>query len=379
MAERDNAQERTERATPKRLQEAREQGQIPRSRELATAAVMISAAVGLMFLGEQMMREGSGLFARYLSIDPRGLAHPSQLPVILGVALWDSVRLLIPLLLVLAAAAVLGPAALGGWSFSAKAMAFKPEKLDPIKGLGRIFSARGLMELAKALAKFLVVGGVAAVVLWSMSDELLHLGLQPSATGLAQTGSLYLQAFLYISAGLIVIAMVDVPFQLWDHGKQLRMTRQEVKDEMKETDGRPEVRAKIRSIQREMAQRRMMEAIPTADAVITNPTHVAVALRYDPDQMGAPVVVAKGAELVAAQIRRIARENEVPVVSSPPLARAVFHSTELGDAIPAELYLGVAQILAYVYQFKEAQTKGTSPPAVPSPQVPKEFIDKTEQ
>jgi flagellar biosynthetic protein FlhB len=270
--------------------------------------------------------------------------------------------------------ALLVPASIGGWSFSTKSLAPNLEKLDPIKGLGRIFGWRGLMELAKALAKFLLIAAVAGALIMYMAPQLLQLGDEPLRRALAHAGGILGLSFVVLSAALIVIAAVDVPFQLWQHAKQLRMTRQEVKDEFKETEGRPEVKGRIRQLQREMAQRRMMEEVPKADVVVTNPTHFAVALKYD-RKMNAPKVVAKGVDLVAANIRGIAEQHEITMFEAPPLARALYYSTDLGQEIPAGLYVSVAQVLAYVYQLKTAHGAGETAPAPPADlPVPDEFL-----
>jgi len=226
-------------------------------------------------------------------------------------------------------------------------------------------SVKGLMELLKALAKFLLVGGATAVALWTTLDDFIALNTMDLGPAVSQLGSLVGGSFVLIATTLIVVAMIDVPFQLWDHKRQLKMTRNELKEEMKDTEGRPEVKGRIRSLQREMAQRRMMEEVPKADVVVTNPTHFAVALRYDQSRMSAPKVVAKGSDLIAANIRRVAQEHDITVVESPMLARAIYFHTELGDMIPAGLYLAVAKLLAYVFQLRAYRTDGGMKPDSP--------------
>jgi flagellar biosynthetic protein FlhB len=346
------AQERTERATPRRLQQAREKGQLARSRELSTMVVLLAAAGGLFLAGGSIIGGLLGVMtdafqaSRAELLDP--LATVFKLESALGSAIWA----LLPFLAIVTIAAIAGPMLIGGWNFSTQALAFKWEKLDPIKGLGRIFSARGLVELLKALAKFSIVLVVALAFLWFNVDSILGLGGQDVNDALMNAGRLLLVAFLILSASMIVIAAVDVPFQLWDHQRQLRMTRQELRDEFKETDGSPEMKRKLREVAQEMARRRMMQEVPRADVVITNPTHYAVALRYDQDRMSAPVVVAKGKDLVALKIRTIAMEHGIPIVSAPPLARALYHSTDLQQRIPTGLFVAVAQVLAYAYQLR---------------------------
>jgi flagellar biosynthetic protein FlhB len=268
-------------------------------------------------------------------------------------SLIEQVWMLLPFMLIMALVAVLSSIALGGWSLSAKAMAFKPEKLNPIKGMSRVFGWRGVLEMFKGLAKFLLVAVVALILLDTMGDRFLGLGREPLLQGVAHTGELLTTAFLLLSSVLLLVAAIDVPFQLWDHSRQLKMTMQEVKEEHKQSEGSPEVKGRQRQMQMEMAQRRMMEEVPKADVIVTNPTHYAVALRYDAQKMGAPVLVAKGTELVAARIRAVAAEHDVPILAAPPLARALYFSTELGDVIPEGLYRAVAQVLAYVYQLKQ--------------------------
>ena len=231
------------------------------------------------------------------------------------------------------------------------------------------------MELIKVLAKFGLVAAISIVFLWSLVEEILGLGAESLKPALAHVATLCGWSFLSCSSVLIIVAAIDVPFQLWQHNKQLRMTKQEVKDENKETDGRPEVKGRIRALQQELSRRRMMEAVPQADVVITNPTHFAVALRYDATRMQAPVVVAKGADLVAARIRQVADKHEVTIVSAPPLARALYASTELNQEVPAGLYLAVANILSYVYQLNALQT-GDAIPAEPTDlPIPDEWAD----
>ncbi|HHL45930.1 MAG TPA: flagellar type III secretion system protein FlhB [Gammaproteobacteria bacterium] len=348
MAQNDG-QERTEEATPKRLRESREKGQVARSRELSSMAMLLSSAAALLFMGEGIVAGLLGIFEKNFTVSRERIFDPATLPNLFLQTIFDAVLLLAPLFVLLTVVAVFSSIAISGWNFSSQALAFKWEKLDPVKGMGRIFAARGLIELLKALAKFLLIGSVAVFVLWSKLDAFLHLGDQPVDSALAQMANLLLWSFLAVSLTMILMALLDVPFQLWDHARQLKMSRQEIKDEHKQTEGNPEVRGRIRQLQREMAQRRMMSDVPDADVIVTNPTHYAVALKYDQQRMGAPKVVAMGADLVAAQIRAVGAENNVPVLSAPPLARALYHNAEIGQEIPAGLYQAVAQVLAYLF------------------------------
>ena len=370
------AQERTEQATPKRLREAREKGQIPRSRELNTMALLMASAGGLLVMGRSMVSDLEAIMRYGLAIEPaRSMNTDSVIETFSTIGL-QSLMIVAPLFLLLVVAAIMTPIGLGGFSFSIKAISFKFEKLDPIKGLGRIFALRGLMELLKVLAKFGLVTAISALILWSLMDELLGLGDEPLHQALAHVAQLCGWSFLACSSVLILVAAADVPFQLWQHSKEMKMTKQEVKDESKETDGRPEVKSRIRSMQQELSQRRMMEAVPDADVVITNPTHFAVALRYDQFSMQAPVVVAKGADLVALRIRSVADENHVTIVSAPPLARALYASTEIDQEIPAGLYVAVANVLSYVYQIDAVQYGNGSKPEMPTDlPIPEELVE----
>ena len=353
MAESESGQDKTEQATPKREREAREKGQIARSRELATAAALIAAAGLFVAMGERFVLGLAELVRRNFSF-PREYAFDETMMLFnLSHTINDGLRVVLPLFVLMVVVAVLANIVLGGFSLSAKALAFKWEKLDPIKGLGRVFAWRGLMEMFKGLAKFVLVGTVGLLMLNHFSGDLLQMGREALPLALGHAGTILTWSFLIISSVLLIVVAIDVPFQLWDHQRQMKMTKQEVRDESKQTEGSPEVKGRQRRLQMEMAQRRMMEQVPTADVVVTNPTHYAVALRYDANRASAPVVVAKGVELVASRIRAVAAEHDVPIIEAPPLARAVYYSTELDAAIPEGLYRAVAQILAYVYQLKQ--------------------------
>jgi len=372
----DTGQERTEQPTAKRLRESREKGQVARSKELNSMMLLMGAGIIFLMLGGSILSGISDIMQRGLTIKNVQQIDASGLIEALSHAVFQGLMIVAPLFILLTVVVLLTPLGIGGWSFSIKAVSFKWEKLDPIKGMGRIFALKGLMELVKVLAKFVLVSGVSAGILWSLVDELLGLGNEPVKAAIIHVAKLCSWSFIASSSVLIIIALIDVPFQLWQHSKQLKMTKQEIKDESKETDGRPEVKGRIRALQQEMSQRRMMEAVPTADVIITNPTHYAVALRYDQFSMRAPVVVAKGADLIAANIRGIASENDVAIVSSPPLARALFASTEIDHEIPAGLFIAVATILTYVYQLKTTYTYGGIPPEAPEDlPIPDELID----
>lgn len=372
MAENENGQEKTEDPTDKRLRESREKGQVPRSREFNTLAVLLAGAVfGLLFgrhLGEQTALQ----FAAALNLDriifyDTGLMLASMRDQI-GRALMN----LVPLLAVLFATALLGPILVGGANFSTQALAPKFSKLNPISGLKRVFSVQGLMELLKALGKLLLVSAVSGLALWAMFDQVMALGDHPVERGIVETARMAAWIFLVAVLALVLVAVIDVPFQLWNSKKQLRMTKQEIKDEYKETEGKPEVKGRIRQMQMEMAQRRMMADVPKADVIITNPTHFAVAVAYDAARMRAPRLLAKGTDAVALRIRELAEEHRIVRVEAPKVARAIYFTTELGEEIPAGLFVAVARILAYVYQLKRHDPDVAIPHDLP---VPDEYLD----
>ncbi|OUR64662.1 flagellar biosynthesis protein FlhB [Methylophaga sp. 42_25_T18] len=363
MAEQ-TGQEKTEQPTAKRLIEAREKGQVPRSKEFTTVMILIASAVGMLFLGERLIRSIAEVMKDSFTFSRKEIFNPVELPLHFLSSLETIAFDLGAFLAVTVLAALVAPASIGGWNFSTQAMGFKPEKMDPIKGMKKIFGPQGLIELAKALGKFFLIGTIATLILWNLRDQLLTLGKQEVEVAMTDLGYLVVWVFLALSSSLILIALIDVPFQHWNHNRQLKMTKQEVKDESKNTDGNPEIKGRIRRLQIELSQQRMMQDIPQADVVITNPSHYAVALRYDQASPGAPVVVAKGADLIAQQIRMVGDANEVPILEAPPLTRAIYYSTEIGDEIPAGLYIAVAQVLAFVFQLRRYNTRGGNKPHI---------------
>lgn len=374
MSESKPSQERTERPTPKRLLDARKKGQVPRSRELNTLAVMLAGALAFLVFGGWMMDGLRGLATAGLSPDAAALQAPDAAVRALASTGLGALGLLAPLLGVLLLSALGGPALMGGLIVSAEAAQPKLSRLNPLSGLKRIFGPQGLMELFKTLLKFSVLTGLGCALLWAVADQLLVLGRGTVERDLVSATQIVRLAFFVMVGGLLLVAAVDAPFQLYNHTRQLRMTRQEVRDELKETEGNPELKARIRRTQQELANRRMMEEVPGADVVITNPTHYAVALRYGdrPDQ--APRVVAKGQDLVAATIRTLAEQHGVLVCSAPPLARAIYFNTRLGEEIPARLYLAVARVLAWVYQVRGARD-GAAPDFPTDLPVPQDLLD----
>ncbi|MEH6566127.1 MAG: flagellar biosynthesis protein FlhB [Halopseudomonas sp.] len=371
MADSDSGQEKTEEPTAKRLKESRDKGQVARSRELNTLAVVMVAALALLMLGPEMVRKLMNIMIFNFSFEREALFATDAMALHLFASVKEGLMVLAPLFAMLLVASIVGPIMLGGWLFSAKSLAPKFERMNPLAGLKRMFSVKALVELLKALGKFLVVLAAALLVLHLRTTDFLTLGDEPLEQAIIHSAWALGSALLILASSLILIAAVDVPFQLWDNKQKLLMTKQEVRDEYKDSEGKPEVKAKVRQLQREMAERRMMEKVPQADVVITNPTHFAVALKYDPLNRGAPVVLAKGADFIAQKIREVANENEIVVLESPPLARAVYYSTELEQEIPAGLYLAVAQVLAYVFQLRQYRAgQGKRPGPMPEPPIP---------
>jgi len=368
MAEND-AQERTEQATPKRLEDARRKGQIPRSRELSAAAVTLVGGAALYMLGGQITGQMAEMMRRGLALSRDEATDSTFMLPALSNAAADGLWLSMPVLGLITLAAIIAPLALGGWSFAGQAMMPQFSRLNPLEGIKRMFAMRSLVELAKAMAKFGVVAVIATIVLWNDAPALMGLGREPLQQAIGHAIQLSGKALLVISAGLLIIAGIDVPYQLWQYAKQMRMSRQEIREEYKESEGSPEVKGRIRQLQQEVARRRMMQEVPKADVIVTNPTHFAVALKYDEKRMRAPIVVAKGVDVIAARIREVAGENAVPIFEAPPLARVLYRNVDIGDEIPATLYIAVAQILTYVFQLKVAKRAGQQPPPKPDVSV----------
>ena len=364
MAE-DSDLEKTEQPSQRRLDQAREEGQVARSRELSTFAVLWAGGAGLWVMGSTLSAQLTKVLRDGLTLDTKLAFHSDMLLPRLYTLSMETLVAFLPFLLLLLATAALSPLLLNGWMFSMKPLMPNFSKLNPASGIGRMFSTHGLVELAKAIGKSLVVGGVGAWAIWHNKDAVMLLVAQPVAASIPHLGYLMWMSFAAIMGGMLLIVAVDVPFQLWEHSSKLKMTKEEVRQEAKESEGDPQVKGRIRSMQREMARRRMMAEIPTADVVVTNPTHYSVALRYSEGGMKAPVVVAKGSHFLAARIKEIAIANNVPILEAPPLARALHKHTELGQAIPEALYTAVAEVLAYVYQLRRHRQGGAAKPEEP--------------
>ncbi|MCB1773464.1 MAG: flagellar type III secretion system protein FlhB [Gammaproteobacteria bacterium] len=365
MAENQDGQEKSQEPTAKKISDARKKGQVPRSRELNTMALTFLGSATLLLMAPYFASRMNAILTTQFTLKRVDIFDPNAMLAHLTRAIGDALFMLLPFFAVMVAVALLATLAVGGFNVSAEAMQPKFSKFNPIKGMKRIFSAKGLMELLKSLFKFLLVGTATATMLWFWSDELIALGNLNVELALSEGLRLIGWSSLLLSSTLILLALVDVPFQLWQYHKDLKMTQQEVRDEYKETEGKPEVKNRLRQMQREIAVRRMMQEVPKADVVVTNPTHYAVALRYDPDRMQAPQVVAKGKDLVAANIREVAEANNVPQVEAPLLARAIYFNTELDQQIPAGLFLAVAQLLAYVFQLRAYREQGGDIPTAP--------------
>lgn len=359
-----SSQDKTERATPKREREAREKGQLARSRELTTAVLIAGGAAVLAGQGADMVREAAQLMRNAFDIQAAEIATTADMPRVLGHLLRAGLMVVAPILLLGFFAAIAGPLLLGGWNFSSQALMPQFSRLNPVTGLGRIFSGRAVMDLALGLVKVFVLGGITATVLWSQRAEFPRLAQMDVVSTIATLGGMVMSLLIWLSLGLAIIAALDVPWQVFRHRKEMRMTKQEVREEYKQSEGKPEVKGRIRQLQQEMARGRMMDAVPTADVIITNPTHYAVALKYAAGTMRAPRVVAKGADVIAAKIRELGSEHRVPIVSAPPLARALYRSVDLDQEIPGALFQAVAQVLTYVYQLRNWRG-GTPPPKLP--------------
>ena len=365
--------ERTEEPTARRLHKAREEGRIARSVELSAAAVTLISMIMLTLAGAWLASGMAAMMRGALTLDRKALNTPMAMIDAVGQQLVVGFGHVLPLMLVTAAVAIVASTVTGGFNFSLQAVQPKFSKLNVMQGLQRMFGTHALIELGKAILKFTLVGGVLVLVLQSDAQKLAMLGRMGLEPALAATGQMVLQSALYVTLALLVIAAVDVPLQRYQYMKGLRMSRQEIKDEMKEAEGQPEVRAQIRRRQREMASARMMKRIPDADVIITNPEHFAVALAYDPTSDAPPLLVAKGIDHLAARIREEGARHGVTVFEAPPLARALYYTTEVEHPVPEELYFAVAQVIAYVYSLAEVRP-GVPPALRPVPRVPASML-----
>ncbi|KPW04488.1 MULTISPECIES: flagellar biosynthesis protein FlhB [Pseudoalteromonas] len=351
MAE-DSGQEKTEEPTSKKLEDAKKKGQIARSKELGTMFVLIFSAISLLLYGPEIGKGLYNIMGRMLSLNRSETYDTTKM-----FAVWSEVAsaLLFPMamfVLIIVIAAFIGNTLLGGFNFSWEAAAPKPSKMSPMKGFKRMFGPQAAIELVKSILKFALVAIFAVFLIQTFFDEILHLSIESAPSNIIHALEILSWMFLGLSCTLVIIAAIDAPYQSYNHNKQLKMTMQEIKDEYKNSEGDPQIKARIRQTQRQMSQRRMMQDVPDADVIVTNPTHYSVALKYDTERAGAPIVLAKGVDEMAMQIRKIAKGNEVPIVESPMLTRALYHTAEIGQQIPDQLFTAVAQVLAYVFQLK---------------------------
>ncbi len=380
MAENETGQERTEQPTQKRLQDTRDKGDSLRSKEFNIFMMMLGVSIVLAFVGNSMGDQFVQFIRKLMMID-RGLIFDSQRLVTHTLeAGREFVKWQLPLFAATVITAVAGPAMLGGLRIGSESLNIKWQQLNPVKGVGKMFSMNALLELAKTLLKVFWLGLVIVWLGMNLSESIMHLSAMPVVAAVQQSLSLIALSLFVLTAALLPIAAIDLPHQIWQYLKKLRMTRQELRDEHKDLEGKPEVKSRVRQLQREMANRRMMEQVPGADVIITNPTHYAVALKYDPDGSGAPRVVALGVDAIAARIREVACAHNVPLFAAPPLARAIYYSTKIDQNIPAGLYVAVARVLAYIYQLRASNGTTFNVPAVPTDlPVPDEYLRRDRQ
>ncbi|MBE0367426.1 flagellar biosynthesis protein FlhB [Pseudoalteromonas aurantia] len=354
MAE-DSGQEKTEEPTGKKIDESRKKGQIARSKELGTTFVLIFSAISLLLYGPGIGKGLYNIMGRALSLNRNETYDTTKMFSIWGEMFSELIFPMSMFVFIIVIAAIVGNTLLGGFNFSWQAAAPKASKMSPAKGIKRILGPQAGVELIKALLKFVLVAGFAIYLINTFFYEILHLSVEQIPSSIIHALEILAWMFLALSCTLIIISAIDAPYQSYNHHKQLKMTLQEVKDEYKNSEGDPQIKARIRRTQREMSQRRMMQDVPDADVIVTNPTHYSVALKYDTEKAGAPIVLAKGVDELAMQIRKVAIGNEVPIVESPALTRSLYHTTEVGQQIPDQLFTAVAQVLAFVFQLKRFQ------------------------
>ncbi len=371
MAE--DSADRTEEPTARKLQRSREEGQIARSVELTSAAVMIGSVLSFFVLGRFWWQEISEKFAKGFIFDRKTLDTPTLLPHVFSTQIVDAFLLFMPMMLLAIVLAVLASGAIGGYLFSVKSVVPKLSKLSPFAGLKRMLGTHALVELFKAIFKFLLVAIISLILLDKHFSSLMGMGTMSLQPAFELTGALMLEALIWLTFGLVLIALIDAPYQRLSFMKRMRMTKQEIRDEHKDMEGRPEVKAQIRRRQREIATAQMMRKVKDADVIITNPEHFAVALSYDPTADGAPILLAKGGDFVAARIREEAKIHGIEIFEAAPLARALYFTTELDQSIPESLYFSVAQVIAYVFSLANVQP-GVDPMVRPSPSIPKSML-----
>jgi flagellar biosynthetic protein FlhB len=353
MAENENGQDKTEEPTDKRVRDSREKGETVRSKELSNLVLMLAGTGGLLIFGGSIAQMFMKVMRANFTITREMIMDHTYMTRVLLASGKEALVAMQPFMLTMVVAALIGPILLGGWLFSTSALAPNFARMNPLPGLKRMVSANALIELLKSTAKFCIILSVAVVVLRKDQKDLMAIGAESLEQAVIHCLQVVGWSAFWMACGLIIIAAVDVPFQLYEAHKKLLMTKQEIRDEHKDSDGRPEVKQRIRQLQQELSQRRMLSSIPDADVIITNPTHFAVALKYDPEKGGAPMLLAKGTDFIALKIREIGAQHQILILESPALARSIYYSTELDQEIPAGLYLAVAQVLAYVYQIRQ--------------------------
>jgi flagellar biosynthetic protein FlhB len=354
----DESAEKTEEPTGRRLEKARSEGQLPRSIELPVAAMSLGAVGFFSLMGGWLFNGMSQLFVSQLEFDRKITDKAELLPGLFAQAIVDAFLLILPIMLMMYFIAIVSTVLSGGMVFSMGMLAPKFSKLNPLSGLQRIFGTKALLELCKAIVKFVVVGGILVLQVSNHMDELLSLANMDLNQAMAIAGKLIVDACFWLAMGLVLIALADVPIQQYQVHKKLMMSRQEVRDEMKDSEGRPEVKQKIKQRQREMANNKMMAKVKDADVVITNPQHFAVALAYDPNGEGAPILLAKGSDEMARRIREEAQAHAVELFPAPELARALYFTTQVDEPIPEGLYHAVAQVIAYVFSLNQSYAAG---------------------
>ncbi|GLS89452.1 flagellar biosynthesis protein FlhB [Psychromonas marina] len=375
MAENENGTERSEEATPDKIRKSKEKGQVARSKELATASVLISAAFALLVFGDRLAYELSVMMKYSFTFERSVLFSPEYLWIHLTTSFKGLAMPMFIILFMLFVISILGSSLLGGMIFSTKSMMPKWSRLSPKAGLKRMLGMQAWVELLKSILKVLVVIGVAWTILAMTFEQILNLSMTPLPGSVFEALDMITWMFILLCCSLLVIVAVDVPYQIHKHSQELKMTKQEVKDEYRNSEGKPEVKQRIRQLQYEASQRKMMGDVPDADVIVTNPTHYSVAIKYEQDGERAPYIVAKGVDFMALKIREVAREYEIPVMEAPPLCRAIYHTTEIGDEVPEELFIAIAQVLAYIYQLDQFR-KGKSGRPKPLPndlKIPKGF------
>lgn len=369
----EDGSQKTEEPTARRLKRARDEGQVARSVELSAAAVMLSATLMLFSLGGAWVKLLSTYFAAGFTFDRKVLETPALLPAAFATQLTHAFLLVLPVMLLTLGVAILASGAVGGYLFSLSSVLPKFSKLSPVSGLKRMFGPNAAIELIKAILKFFIVTSVLVLLINYHFSELLLLGSMGLKPGLALAGSLIAESALWLTFSLVFIAMIDVPYQRYTFMKRMRMTKQEIRDEMKDMEGQPEVKAQIRRRQREVANSRMMQNVKDADVIITNPEHFAIALSYDPTSDGAPILIAKGADHMAARIREEAKNHSIEIFSAPQLARALYFTTNVDQPIPDALYYAVAQVIAYVFSLGQVRP-GIPSMVRPQPKIPESMM-----